>query len=271
MTTILRHQAPAFSEHALSEPQTSALAWKHDHAQMQAMHRRHGRQKPKKAAPRVPNFLHHLPPSAQAALMRSADAIDHYEKAKALSSGVSQVERARNLTSGEASRPRSTGSVRSSSSSSTRGGSRRSHRLESLSAPDLPPTAAASALMSKERPKSGTIGELEIRLLGATEPKPKEADAVKEARRKRSEAREARRDASKEAAHVGLPPIRPVASGSITMTVAANGKKGMGLLVGREASELAELGGLISPSAIDSFDFSAAFMTPEMSQLDLCK
>ena len=266
MSTILR-QAPA--AHAFAEPQLSALGWKHEQARVQAMHRRRSRHKPKRAAPRVPDFLRHLPCSSQDALMRSADAIDHYEKAKALSAGVSQSESARKLTSGEGTRLRSTGSVHSSGGSS-RGGSRRSHhrmeRLESLSAPvtpDLPPAASEPKL--KERAKSGSVGELEIRPLGAPGGDSKaEADAVMEARRKRRERREARRDAAKEAAHVGLPPIKPIASGSITMTIAANGKEGMGLLVGREASELAELGGLISPSAIESFDFSAAFMTPEM-------
>lgn len=47
------------------------------------------------------------------------------------------------------------------------------------------------------------------------------------------------------------------------MTLAGNGKEGTSM-VGREASELQELGGLISPSVLENYNFSAAFMTPEM-------
>ena len=279
MSTILRTPAAASgsgsssssssSLHAEDGAQISALGWKHEQAKLAALDRKR-KQRRKKASPRVPDFLHHLPRSTCDALMQSADHIDHCEKAKALATGAAQTDHMRALASGSGSRPRSgassTGSVQSSSSGgSQRRGRRRQRRLESLSAPDLGGGGGEAQAPARGR---GSVGEFEIRPHGARGDTP-DVESVKRAeeRRQRRERREAQRNmALKDAARVGLPPINPVAGGSITMTVGANGKEGTANLVGREASELADLGGLISPSTIESFDFSTAFMTPEMME-----
>ena len=60
-------------------------------------------------------------------------------------------------------------------------------------------------------------------------------------------------------------------SGSITMTVGSSGTGHVGaaagagaLLIGREAKELGDLGGVISPTSLEDFNFQTAFVTPEM-------
>lgn len=254
----------------------SELDWKHEQAQLEdraSRQRKRTQRRAKKAAPRVPDFLQHLPASTCAALMESADHIDIFEKAKAQCSGTSQSDQARKLASGGSSHPRSStsaGSVCSNNSSGsvTRGGDgiglprrRRPHRLQSLSTPML----GSATDTATRRTSRGSVGEFEIRPHGSVD-ESRQRDAKKsEQRRQRRERREQNLTAKK-APQAGLPPILPIAGGSMTMSVAANGKEGTAQLMGREATELADLGGLISPSTIESFDFSKEFMTPEMME-----
>lgn len=277
MTTILRTPAVE-SDMYLAQAPMSELNWKRERALLKdraSRQRKRTQRRAKKAAPRVPDFLHHLPASTCAALMESADHIDVFEKAKAQCSGVSQSDQARKLASGGSSHPRSSssrGSVRSDNSSGSvtrsEGGvgltrQRRPHRLQSLSSPDLSSTTE-SATRSKSR---GSVGEFEIRPHGSVDASRKSDDKKSGQRRERRERREQIQNlGAKGLSQAGLPPILPIAGGSMTMSVGANGKEGTAQLVGREATELADLGGLISPSTIESFDFSKEFMTPEMME-----
>ena len=272
MSTILRTPAAATSLPPVEAPM-SELEWKHQRAQLAAREAQlrkssQGRAK-KKAAPRVPDFLHHLPASTCEALMRSADHIDVFEKAKARSSGTTQSNLARKLASGSVARERSSGGSSAGSARSGSSGSvglarkRRPHALKSLSAPNLGNTIEETVARRSSR---GSVGDFEIRPHGsgnAHRQSSKDSEEKAEQRRQRRARREGIQRLGKPAL-VGLPPILPIAGGSITLTVGANGKAGTAELVGREAAELTELGGLISPSAIESFDFSTAFMTPEM-------
>ena len=271
MSTILRTPAAATSLPPVEAP-VSELEWKHQRAELAAQEAQvrkiaQGRAK-KKAAPRVPDFLLHLPASTCEALMASADHIDVFEKAKARSSGTAQSDLARKLASDSSTRARSSaGSARSGSSGSVGlARQRRPHALKSLSTPDL--GAAKEAATRTHRSSRGSVGDFEIRPHGSSNAQrqgAKDSEEKAEQRRQRRARREGlQRLGEKDGALVGLPPILPIAGGSITLTVAANGKAATAELVGREAAELTELGGLISPSAIESFDFSTAFMTPEM-------
>eukprot|EP01043_Picozoa_sp_COSAG02_P061792 COSAG02_NODE_8374_length_2594_cov_1.577956_3_plen_293_part_00 len=223
----------------------------------------------------MPDFLQHLPASTCEALMQSADHIDVLEKVKAQSSGGSQSELARKLSSGSSASAGSRSSSRSSSRSASRSASsgsrgsglaptRRPRVLQSLSSPEIGTVEAGVAC----RTSRGSVGEFEIRPHGSAPHRADDSEKKAE-RRKQRRARQEVLQSLKGAdlVTVGLPPILPIAGGSITMTVGASaGKEGTAELVGREAAELADLGGLISPSAIDDFDFSTAFMTPEMME-----
>ena len=218
--------------------------------------RRAPRRGRRKAPPRVPAALSSLPPSTADACMRAADAIGHFERARALAAA------------GEA-RSGSADSGNSGGSSGSDGGhrSRRSRRRRRK-----PRVGGAQGEDDELAARSGSVGAFEIRPLGsAGEASAAETAEVERLRRKEERAR--RRAMAKDAAGFAssLPPIQAVAGGSITMTVGSSGTGHVGaaagagaLLVGREAKELGDLGGVISPTSLEDFNFQTAFVTPEM-------
>jgi len=223
--------------------------------------RRAPRRGRRKAPPRVPAALSSLPPSTADACMRAADAISHFERARALAA-------AGEARSGSADSGNSGGSSGSGGSHRSRRSRRRRRKPRVGGAQGEDDELAAPQRDSR----SGSVGAFEIRPLGsAGEASAAETAEVERLRRKEERAR--RRAMAKDAAGFAssLPPIQPVAGGSITMTVGSSGTGHVGaaagagaLLIGREAKELGDLGGVISPTSLEDFNFQTAFVTPEM-------
>ena len=236
--------------------------------------RRVARRGRRKAPPRVPAALSSLPPSTADACMRAADAISHFERARALAAaGEARSGSADSADSADSGG--SSGSADSAGSGSGSGGGRRSRgsRRRRRRKQSVGGAQGDGELAAPQRDsRSGSVGAFEIRPLGSAG-EASAAETAEAERLRRKEERARRRAMAKDAAGFAssLPPIQPVAGGSITMTVGSSGTGHVGaaagagaLLIGREAKELGDLGGVISPTSLEDFNFQTAFVTPEM-------
>jgi len=232
--------------------------------------RRDARRGRRKAPPRVPAALSSLPPSTADACMRAADAISHFERARALA--AAGEARSGSADSGDSRGSSGSGGSGSGGSGSGAGRrsrrSRRRRRKQSVGGAQGDDELAAPQRDSR----SGSVGAFEIRPLGSAG-EASAAETAEAERLRRKEERARRRAMAKDAAGFAssLPPIQGVAGGSITMTVGSSGTGHVGaaagagaLLIGREAKELGDLGGVISPTSLEDFNFQTAFVTPEM-------